>query len=136
MSEEKVDSELLKLGMKIRREVLGDEYVDSAVAASTEFDQDFQRLITASAWGLVWGRDTLTKRDRSLITVTQLASLGHHEELALHLRATANTGLSRDDIKEALLHVAIYSGVPAANSAFRVAKKVFKEMDQTTIAKK
>ncbi len=136
MSEEKVDSELLKLGMKIRREVLGDEYVDSAVAASTEFDQDFQRLITASAWGLVWGRDTLTKRDRSLITVTQLASLGHHEELALHLRATVNTGLSRDDIKEALLHVAIYSGVPAANSAFRVAKKVFKEMDQTSIAKK
>ena len=136
MSEEKVDSELLELGMKIRREVLGDDYVDSAVAASTEFDLDFQRLITASAWGLLWGRDTLSKRDRSLITVTQLASLGHHEELALHLRATVNTGLSRDDIKEALLHVAIYSGVPAANSAFRVAKKVFKEMDQTSIAKK
>jgi 4-carboxymuconolactone decarboxylase len=129
VSEELSEKDLFQLGLKIRREVLGDDYVDAALAASTEFDEDFQRHITATAWGAVWGRDTLSKRDRSLITICQLAALGHHEELALHLRATANTGLSREDIKEALIQVAVYSGVPAANSAYRVAKKVFKEMD-------
>ncbi|NKB32835.1 MAG: 4-carboxymuconolactone decarboxylase [Pseudomonadales bacterium] len=129
MSKNKPDEELFELGLQVRREVLGNEYVDAALANTTELDEEFQRLITATAWGTVWARDTLSRRDRSLITITQLASLGHHEELALHLRATVNTGLSREDIKEALIQVAVYSGVPAANSAFRVAKKVFSSLD-------
>ena len=129
MSEEMSEKDLFLLGLKIRREVLGDDYVDVALSASTDFNGDFQRYITSSAWGAVWGRDTLSKRDRSLITICQLAALGHHEELALHIRATKNTGLSREDIKEALIQVAVYSGVPAANSAYRVANKVFKEID-------
>ena len=129
MSEEMSEKDLFQLGLKIRREVLGDDYVDAALAASTDFNGDFQRYITSSAWGAVWGRDTLSKRDRSLITICQLAALGHHEELALHIRATKNTGLSREDVKEALIQVAVYSGVPAANSAYRVANKVFKEID-------
>jgi 4-carboxymuconolactone decarboxylase len=129
VSEEMSEKDLFQLGLKIRREVLGDDYVDVALSASTDFNGDFQRYITSSAWGAVWGRDTLSKRDRSLITICQLAALGHHEELALHIRATKNTGLSREDIKEALIQVAVYSGVPAANSAYRVANKVFKEID-------
>jgi len=127
--EKEPDKELFELGMQVRREVLGDDYVDTAMANATDLDEEFQRLITASAWGSVWGRDTLSRRDRSLITITALASLGHHEELALHLRATVNTGLSREDIREALMQVGVYSGVPAANSAFRVAKKLFAELD-------
>ena len=129
MSEENSEKDLFQLGLKIRREVLGDDYVDAALAAGADFNGDFQRYITSSAWGAVWGRDTLSKRDRSLITICQLAALGHHEELALHIRATKNTGLSREDVKEALIQVAVYSGVPAANSAYRVANKVFKEID-------
>ena len=131
MSEEMSEKDLFQLGLKIRREVLGDDYVDVALSASTDFNGDFQRYITSSAWGAVWGRDTLSKRDRSLITICQLAALGHHEELALHIRATKNTGLSREDIKEALIQVAVYSGVPAANSAYRVANRVFKEIDDS-----
>ncbi|MBM86762.1 MAG: 4-carboxymuconolactone decarboxylase [Gammaproteobacteria bacterium] len=130
MSESKPDKELFDLGLQVRRETLGDEYVDAALAKATELDEEFQRLITATAWGAVWGRDTLSRRDRSLITITQLASLGHHEELALHLRATVNTGLSREDVKEVLMQVGVYSGVPAANSAFKIAKEVFANLDK------
>ena len=119
---------LLGLGMKTRREVLGEEYVDAATARTTEFDADFQHFITTTAWASVWSRPGLSRRDRSLITITQLASLGYQDELALHLRASVNTGLSRDEIKEALLHVAVYAGVPAANIAFKIAKQVFAEM--------
>ena len=129
MSEENSEKDLFQLGLKIRREVLGDDYVDAALAAGADFNGDFQRYVTSSAWGAVWGRDTLSKRDRSLITICQLAALGHHEELALHIRAIKNTGLSREDVKEVLIQVAVYSGVPAANSAYRVANKVFKEID-------
>lgn len=123
MSNELTGQELLELGMKTRREVLGDEYVDNTVTSTDGFDKDFQELLTTSAWGKVWGRDTMSKRDRSLITITLLASLGHYDELALHLKATENTGLSRDDIREAFLHLAIYGGIPAARNAFRVAKE-------------
>ena len=123
MSNELTGQELLELGMKTRREVLGDEYVDNTVTSTDGFDKDFQELLTTSAWGKVWGRDTISKRDRSLITITLLASLGHYDELALHLKATENTGLSRDDIREAFLHLAIYGGIPAARNAFRVAKE-------------
>ena len=131
MSEEKPDKELYELGLQVRREVLGSDYVDAALVNSNDLDEEFQRWITVTAWGAIWGRSTLTRRDRSLITITQLASLGHLEELALHLRATVATGLSREDIKETLMQVGVYSGVPAANSAFRVAKRVFNEMDQS-----
>lgn len=111
------------IGMQTRRAVLGDAHVDRAEAAKTPFDADFQAFITEGAWGSVWSRPGLTKRERSLITIALLAALGHDEEVAMHVRATANTGATPDDIKEALLHVAVYAGVPAANRAFRMAKR-------------
>jgi len=110
-------------GMAVRRQVLGDAHVDRAEAKKTAFDSDFQRFIAEGAWGSVWAREGLTRRERSLITIALLAAGGHHEELALHARATANTGASPDDVKEALLHVAVYAGVPAANSAFRIVRE-------------
>lgn len=109
-------------GMAVRRAVLGNAHVDRAEAAKTAFDADFQQFITEGAWGSVWSRPGLTHRERSLITIALLAALGHDEEVAMHVRATANTGASPDDIKEALLHVAVYAGVPAANRAFKIAK--------------
>lgn len=116
-------------GLATRRRVLGIAHVDRAQANSSAFDKPFQELITEVAWGHVWSRDAITPRERSMMTVALLAALGHHEELALHVRATVNTGASRDDIREAMLHVAIYAGVPAANSAIRITKEVFDEMD-------
>ena len=113
----------LETGMATRRAVLGDAHVDRASANATPFDADFQAFITEGAWGSVWSRPGLTKRERSMITLALLAALGHDEEVAMHVRATVNTGASPDDIKEALLHVAVYAGVPAANRAFRIAKQ-------------
>jgi len=110
-------------GMATRRAVLGDAHVDAATARKTAFDDDFQTFITEGAWGSVWSRPGLTKRERSMITLALLAALGHDEEVAMHVRATANTGATPDDIKEALLHVAVYAGVPAANRAFRIARE-------------
>jgi 4-carboxymuconolactone decarboxylase len=127
MSEKK--SERYSQGMQTRRSVLGSAHVDRAEAAKTPFDAPFQELITEAAWGHVWSRDTITKRERSMITLALLAGLGNFEELALHTRATANTGASRDDVMEAMLHVAIYAGVPRANHAIKVIKQVFEEMD-------
>ncbi len=118
-------------GMKTRRQVLGDAHVDRAEAAKTEFDEPFQTLITRAAWGSVWSREGLSKRERSLITIALLAALGHDEELAMHCRATENTGASEEDVCEALLHVAIYAGVPAANQAIKVAKETFAKRKQT-----
>ncbi len=115
-------------GMATRRSVLGERYVDATVANIDPFTEDFQRLITESAWGTVWSRDTISKRERSMLTIALLAALGHHDEVAMHVRATRNTGASMDDIKEALLHVAIYAGVPAANHAFKIAKAAYAEM--------
>lgn len=115
-------------GMAVRRSVLGDAHVTKAEAAKTVFDEDFQRFITEGAWGSVWSRPGLTKRERSLVTIALLAALGHDEEVAMHVRATANTGANADDIKEALLHVAVYAGVPAANRAFKIAKKSLAEI--------
>ncbi|WP_411034403.1 4-carboxymuconolactone decarboxylase [Shinella sp. BYT-45] len=122
-------SDRYRQGMVTRRAVLGDNHVDRASSSATAFDQPFQELITESAWGTVWSRPGWTKRERSLVTIALLAALGHDEEVAMHVRATANTGASREDIAEALLHVAIYAGVPAANRAIKVAKHVFEEMD-------
>ena len=117
-------------GMSTRRSVLGDAHVDRASASATEFDQPFQELITEAAWGHLWSRPHWTKRERSMVTIALLAALGQDEELAMHIRATLNTGASREDIQEALLHVAIYAGVPAANHAFKIAKQTFAEMDK------
>ncbi|CAN7364451.1 4-carboxymuconolactone decarboxylase [Bosea sp. LjRoot90] len=123
------ESPRYRQGMATRRAVLGDAHVDRAEANKTEFDLPFQELITEAAWGHVWSRPELTKRERSLITIALLAALGQDDEVAMHVRATTNTGATREDIREALLHVAIYAGVPAANHAIKIAKKTFDEMD-------
>ncbi|MBY4610759.1 4-carboxymuconolactone decarboxylase [Rhizobium sp. 9T] len=122
-------SERYRQGMATRRAVLGDAHVDRAAATSTEFDRPFQELITEAAWGHVWSRPVLTKRERSIVTIALLAALGQDDEVAMHVRATANTGATREDICEALLHVAIYAGVPAANHAIKIAKQTFAHMD-------
>ncbi len=116
-------------GMATRRRVLGDAHVDHAERNKTPFDEPFQDLITEGAWGSVWSRPDWTPRERSMVTIALLAALGHDSEVAMHVRASANTGASRDDIREALLHVAIYAGAPAANCAFAIAKRIFAEMD-------
>ena len=120
----------LQRGMQIRRAVLGDAHVDRAEAAQTAFDADFQAFITETAWGSVWARPGLDRRTHHLITLALLAALGRENELALHLRSIANTGVTQDEVKELLLHVAVYAGVPVANSAFAVAKKVFAERSE------
>jgi 4-carboxymuconolactone decarboxylase len=129
MNETAPSSERYRQGMATRRVVLGDAHVDRAAASATEFDRPFQDLITEAAWGHVWSRPGLTKRERSIVTIALLAALGQDDEVAMHVRATANTGASREDICEALLHVAIYAGVPAANHAIKIAKQAFEQMD-------
>ena len=114
--------------MAIRKTVLGQAHVDRAEAAKSAFDAPFQALITDAAWGHVWARETISLRERSMLTIALLAGLGNDHELALHLRATRNTGASEADVMEALLHVAIYAGVPRANHAISIAKQVFAEM--------
>ncbi|WP_026617221.1 4-carboxymuconolactone decarboxylase [Ensifer aridi] len=129
MSDALPPSDRYRQGMATRRAVLGDNHVDRAQSATTDFDRPFQELITEAAWGHVWSRSAWTKRERSIVTIALLAALGQDEEVAMHIRATANTGATREDICEALLHVAIYAGVPAANHAIKIAKRVFCEMD-------
>ena len=116
-------------GMATRRKVLGGAHVDRAEAEKTEFDAPFQELITEAAWGHVWSRDTWDHRQRSIVTLALLCGQGHWEEVAMHIRATANTSASREDIQELILHVAIYAGVPTANRAMQVAKQTFAQMD-------
>ena len=116
-------------GMNTRKQVLGEAHVAQAEATKGDFDAPFQELITEAAWGHVWSRPGLTLRERSCITIALLAALGCDDEFALHIRATARTGASRDDIREALMHVAIYAGVPAANHAFKIAKRIFAETE-------
>ena len=124
-----MSDEKYKKGMQIRKSVLGEDHVNRAKANKSEFDEDFQRLITETAWGFVWSRPGLDKKTRHLLTIAMLATLGHHEELAMHIRATRNTGVTRDDLKEVLLQVAVYAGIPAANAAFAIAKQVLAEME-------
>ena len=119
-------------GMKIRRAVLGDEHVARAVAATTDFNRDFQDFITRSAWGEIWARPGLPRHTRSLLTLAMMVALNRSEEFRLHVKAAFNNGVTRDQIKEVLLHSAIYCGVPAANSAFHIAADVFREMDGET----
>ena len=114
-------------GMRVRREVLGDDHVDRAVERTSEFTADFQDLITRYAWGEIWTRPDLDRRMRSAITLTALVAGGHFEELAMHVRAALRNGLTQDEIKEVLLQTAIYCGVPAANRAFAVAQEVLEE---------
>lgn len=121
-------SDLTALGMATRRKVLGDAHVDRAEATKTPTDAPFQALITDAAWGHVWSRRTISLRERSMLTIALLAGLGNDHELAMHVRATANTGASRADVMEALLHVAIYAGVPRANHAIKIANEAFAEM--------
>jgi 4-carboxymuconolactone decarboxylase len=116
--------------MATRRAVLGDAHVDRAEALKTEFDADFQRFITEGAWGSVWSRPHLTRRERSMVTIALLAALGHWDEVAMHVRATRNTGASPEDLREVLLHVAVYAGVPAANHAFKIVKQTLAEEDR------
>jgi 4-carboxymuconolactone decarboxylase len=123
-------SDRFAVGMGVRRAVLGDAHVDRATVATTGFDADFQRFITEGAWGSVWARPGLDRRTRSLLVIALMAALGHEEELAMHIRATRNTGATPEDVKEALLMVAVYGGVPAANTAIRVAKRTYAEMAQ------
>ena len=114
-------------GMKTRREVLGNKYVDRAIKNTNQIDERFQDFITEGAWGKVWSNEKLSKRDRSLITISLLAALGHYEELEMHFNASKNTGATFDEISEVLMHVAVYAGVPASNSALKILKRVFKE---------
>jgi 4-carboxymuconolactone decarboxylase len=117
-------SETHERGMEVRRAVLGDAHVDRAVAGTTEFTADFQDLITRYAWGEIWTRPGLDRRTRSCITLTALVAGGHEHELAMHVRAALRNGLTPDEIKEVLLQTAVYCGIPAANSAFRIAQEV------------
>ena len=124
------DDERRAAGMRVRREVLGDAHVDRAAAAADEFTTEFQQLITNYAWGGIWTRPGLDRRSRSFITLTALIAGGHHEELAIHLRGALRNGVTKDEIKELLLQTAIYCGVPAANTAFRIAQQVFAASEQ------
>ncbi|MFD1507863.1 4-carboxymuconolactone decarboxylase [Lacimonas salitolerans] len=117
-------------GMQVRRAVLGDAHVDRAEAAKTAFDEPFQTLITEGAWGTVWASDAITLRERSMLTLALLAATGNFEEIPMHIRATARTGASRQDVLEAFQHVAIYAGVPRANHALKLARQTFAEMEE------
>ncbi len=122
-------SEKFDAGLALRREVLGDAYVTRAMANADEFSQPLQELVTEFAWGTVWQREGLPRRDRSLMTVVMLVALNRPHELRLHLRGALNNGLSREELREALLHAAVYCGMPAAVDAFRAAREVFAEID-------
>jgi 4-carboxymuconolactone decarboxylase len=120
----------LERGLTVRRAVLGGEHVDRSIANTTDFTRDFQEFITRYAWGSVWTRPGLDRKTRSLLTIAMMASLGRFDELRLHVRATRNTGVTRDEVSEVLLQVAVYAGVPAANSAYHHAADVYREMDE------
>jgi 4-carboxymuconolactone decarboxylase len=117
----------LEAGMRVRREVLGDEHVDRAVAGTTEVTAEFQDFITRYAWGGVWTREALDRRSRSIVTLTALVAGRHLDELELHLRAALRNGLTKEEVVEVLLQTAVYCGVPAANSAFAVASRVLSD---------
>lgn len=119
-------------GMRTRRTVLGDAHVDRAEAAKTPFDAPFQTLITEGAWGTVWADDAISRRERSMLTLALLAATGNFEEIPMHIRATANTGATKEDVIQAFMHVAIYAGVPKANHAIKLAKATYAEMEETT----
>ena len=122
-------SDLFKKGLQVRREVLGDEYVNNSIANATDFNSALQQMATEFAWGAIWTRPGLERKQRSIINIAMLSALNRGHELKLHLRGALNNGVSRDEIKEILLQVGGYCGVPAAVEAFRIATEVFKEVD-------
>lgn len=122
----------IEQGMRMRRSVLGDAHVERAERNKTEFDSEFQRMITEFAWGTVWSGSTLNQRERHLLTVGLLAALGKEHELALHIRATQNTGVTPEEVKEVFHQVAVYAGIPAANRAFAVAKEIYKALQESS----
>lgn len=124
------DRDLYDRGMAVRRSVLGDAHVDRSLERATEFDADFQEFITKTAWGQIWTRPGLDIRTRSMLTIAMLAALGKDGELKLHIRATRNTGVTRDEVKEILMQAAVYAGVPAGNHAIALARAVYAEMDE------
>ncbi|MGA2536241.1 MAG: 4-carboxymuconolactone decarboxylase [Terracidiphilus sp.] len=126
------EQERHEAGMKVRREVLGDAHVDRAEAAKSALDAEFQDLITRYAWGEIWTRPGLSRHTRSLLTIGLMVALNRGEELRLHLRAAANNGVTAQEIREVLMHCAIYCGVPAANSAFHAAKEILNEQQPAT----
>lgn len=128
VGDDRTVQEVRDAGLVVRREVLGDAHVDRATAATTDFTRDFQELITQYAWGGIWTRPGLDRRSRSLITLTALVARGHHQELAIHVRAARTNGVTVEEIKELLLQTAVYCGVPDANTAFRIAQRVLDEM--------
>ena len=117
-------------GMKVRRAVLGDEYVDRAVAGTNDFNREFQNYITRNAWGEIWTRPGLPRHTRSLLTLAMMIALNREAEFRMHVRAAFNNGVTREEIREVLLQSAVYCGVPAANSAFHAAAEVFREIDR------
>lgn len=123
------ESDLYDRGLEMRRAVLGDAHVDRALARTTGLTADFQELLTRYCWGEIWTRPGLDRRTRSCVTLTALIALGHHEELALHLRGARRNGLTDGEIEEVILQSAVYCGIPAANAAFRVAQEVLEEQD-------
>jgi len=122
-------SERYEKGMEVRRKILGDAHVDRAEMNKSSLDEPFQNLITESAWGTVWASNKISHRERSMLTLALLAATGNFEEIPMHIRASANTGASKDDIMEAFQHVAIYAGVPKANHAIKLAKDTYQEME-------
>ena len=129
------DDQRYDAGMGVRRAVLGDAHVDRSLANRTEVTEEFQNFITRYAWGEIWTREGLPRHTRSLLTIAMMVALNRSEELALHLRAARNNGVTREQVKEVLLQTAVYCGVPAANSAFHLADKVFKEQDEVDAGK-
>jgi 4-carboxymuconolactone decarboxylase len=125
-----LSDDLLRKGMALRKSVLGAEHVERAEADKTEFDADYQRYITENAWGTIWTRPGLDKKTRHMLTIAMLAALGKNDELAMHIRATGNTGVTPEELSEVLLHVSVYAGVPAANSAFAIAKRVYQKLEE------
>lgn len=116
-------------GMRTRRSVLGDAHVDRAEAAKTAFDEPFQTMITEGAWGTVWSDGSISNRERSMLTLALLAATGNFAEIPMHIRATANTGASKNDVLQAFMHAAVYAGVPKANHAIKLAKETYAEME-------
>lgn len=124
-------SEIFEKGMATRRSVLGDAHVDRAEAGKNAFDEPFQTMITEEAWGRLWSDDTISKRERSMLTLALLAATGNFAEIPMHVRATANTGATPQDVLQAFMHVSVYAGVPRANHAIKLAKQTYAEMGVT-----
>jgi 4-carboxymuconolactone decarboxylase len=124
-----IENDGFRAGLKVRREVLGDSYVDQALAKATDFNRDMQQMVTEHGWGAVWTRPGLAKRDRSLLCLAMLTALNRPHELKLHVRGALNNGVTRDEIKEVFLQATLYCGAPAAIDAFRMAAEVFSELD-------